>query len=152
VSITAAGDIASDFLKAVLSTVTSPLPLDLVINYDAFEVRCHVPPATRARDISPSEYAAEALVHLELFKVFSEIYMVREFRLVLCADEPPPDPAAEDATRALECIVKAERMNGGFDYLSCEPLIISEMRSLRTRFTDDQVGAGGGQFIVTCAL
>ena len=96
------------------------------------------------------ERAAEDLVHPERFKVFNEIYMVREFRLVLCADVRGCD--AEDATRALESIVEAERMNGGLDYLLCEPLIISETRYPRTRPTGARMGAGDGQVAVTCAL
>ena len=150
ISITTAGDVASGFLKTVLSTVTSPLPLELVINYGTSEVYCHSPSYIRVGMVSPSERAAETLIHQERFKVFSEMYAVREFRLVLCADVFDRD--AEDTTRALESVVEAERMSGGFDYLSCEPLIISEMRSPRTRRTDDQVGAGGGWVIVTCAL
>lgn len=77
--------------------------------------------------------------------------MVREFRLIICADEPPFGHAAEDTTRALECIVEAETVDGGFNSLLCEPLIISELRSLRTRFDELQVGERGGQFDVNCA-
>ena len=107
-----------------------------------------MPPSTHLWGIRLSERAAEALVHRERFKVFSEMYMVRDFRLVLCADVP--DHAAEDARRALQCVVEAEGMNGGLDH---EPLIISEMRSHHTRHTDDQVGArGGGVLTVICAL
>ena len=146
ISITAAGDAASCFLKTVLSTVTSPLPLELVINYDMSDVRCYRPSYIRIGRVSPSERAAETLVHQERFKVFSEMHAVRQFRLVLCADIL--DHTVEDTTRALESVVKAERMDGGFDYLSCEPLVISEMRTIRTRST----GAGGGQTIVTSAL
>ena len=69
---------------------------------------------------------------------------------MLCADVL--DYAIEDTVRALESIVGEERMNGRLDYLPCEPLIISEMRTLRTRSTDHQVGAGGERVVVTCAL
>ena len=151
VSIADAGDAASGFLKAVLSTVTSPLPLVLLVGYGAYEVRCHTPSYVRDCALSPSKRAAEDLVHLRRFKLFSEMFMVREFRLVLCTDVLGC-AAAEDAKRALERIVKAERMNGGFDYLPCEPVIISEMRYPRTRRTDTQVGAGDGRTLVTCAL
>jgi len=148
-SITAAGNTASGFLRTVLSTVTSPLPLDLLINYDAFVVLCHRPLYRPVSRVLPSERAAEALEHRKRFKVFSEMYAVREFRLVLCADVL--DYAIEDVTRALECIVKKERMGGRLDYLPCEPLIFSEMRSLRTRPFDIQVG-GRRAAITTCAL
>ena len=134
-SITAAGEAASGFLNTVLSTVTSPLPLDLVINYDAFDVRYHVPPSTHVRDISPSRHVAEALVHLELFKVFREIYVVREFRLMRCADEAPLGHAAEDTTRALECVVEVERMNGDLttsranrrSFMRCDLSVLASM-------------------------
>ena len=150
-SITAAGDTASGFLTNVLSTVTSTLPLDLLINYDGFVVLCHRPIYSRVECIPLSERAAEALVHRERFKVFGEMYAVREFRLVLCADVL--DNAVEDTMRALECIVKEARMNGGLGYLSCEPLIFSEMRSLRTRPWDSVVGGRDSfRIIITCAL
>jgi len=147
ISITSAGSIASGFLKAVLSTVASPLLLDIVINYDMSRVRRYMPSYIRAGWISETQQVAEALVHRERFKVFSEMYMVRDFRLVLCADVP--DQSAEDATRALEAIVRAERKNGG---LQCEPVIISEMRSPRVRSFNDQVGAANREFLVLCAL
>jgi len=145
-SIKRAGNTASCFLKAVLSTITSARPLNLLINYDMLEVHCHMPSYIRAGIISPSKRTAQDLVHLGLFKVYSEIYVVRGFQLVLCADVSDRD--AQDATRALECIIKEVGMNGGLDYLSCEPLIIFEMR---TRITDSLVGVGGQAF-VTCAL
>jgi hypothetical protein len=61
------------------------------------------------------------------FKVVGEMYRVREFRLVLCANVQ--DCTMERTIRALEECVEAERKNGGLDYLPGEPLIISEMRS-----------------------
>jgi len=128
-SITSAGNVASGFLKAVLSTVTSPLPLDVVINYG---LCWHRPSSVH---VAPSERDAEALAHLERFKVFSEMYMVREFRLVLCAEVFDWD--AEEATRALECAVEAERMNGGFDYLAYKPLVT------RARLADFEVNTRG---------
>ena len=146
-SINCAGDAASGFLKSVLSTVTSALPLDLVINYDVYGVPCHM--RSYIGRAPPSDRAGEALVHLGLFKVFNEIYMVWDFRLVLCADVL--DRNAQDARRALECIVR-EGMNGGLEYLSCEPLIISEKRSHNTRDTDSPVGAAAARALVTCAL
>ena len=130
-SITAAGEAASGFLKTVLSTVTSPLPLDLLINYGAFGVSCHLPPPIRVWGVSPSKRAAEALVHQERFKLFSEMHMLREFRLVLCADVP--DHVAEVVTRALERVLEAVRKNGGLGQLPRQSLVISEMRSHHTR-------------------
>jgi len=126
------------------------LPLDLIVNYGAFGVNSYSRRYTPLERMSPSERAAEALAHLERFKVFSEIYAVRQFQLVLCVDAF--NLAVEDTMRVLESAVEAERMNGGFNYLSCEPLIISEMRSRHTRRFDDQVGAKGEGVISTCAL
>ena len=148
-TISVAGNTASGFLRAVLSTVTSPLPLDLLINYGVYVVSCHSPLHSRLHRISPDERAAEAHVHRERFKVFSEMYAVREFRLLLCADVL--DYAIEDTVRALEWIVEEERMSGRLDYLPCEPLIFSEMRSHRTRPFNNQAGACIPK-ITTCAL
>ena len=41
-SIASAGDTTSDFFKTILSTVTSPLPLNLLINYDIYEDHCRM--------------------------------------------------------------------------------------------------------------
>jgi len=150
ISINFAGDVASGFLKTVLSTITSPLPLDLIVNYGRCEVWSYRPSLIRARSVSPSERSAEALVHQERFKMFSEMYMVREFRLVLCADVG--NGAAVDVMRALESIVEAERVNGRLDSLPCEPLIISEMRSRRTGRFCTQVGASANRAILISAL
>ena len=81
--------------------------------------------------------------------MFSEMYAVREFRLVFCADVF--DDAIEDTMQALECILEEERKNGRLDYLPCEPLIFSEMRSHLTRPFDSQIG-GRIPGITTCAL
>ena len=149
ISITDAGDTASGFLRAVLSTVTSPFLLDLLITYSGFVVYCHMPRNSRARHVLPSQRAAEALNHRVRFKVYSEMYAVREFRLVICADVL--GDAIEDTVRALECILEKERKNGGLDYLPCEPSIFTEMRSLRTRPMDSLIG-GCRPVIGTCAL
>ena len=143
ISITRApGDVASEFLKAVLlSTVTSPLPLDVVVNYYAWDAGYHW---NTTICVTPSERAAELLAHRARFKVFSEMYTVREFRLVFCAEVRGHE--AEEAMRALERIVEAERMDGGFDYLSCEPSVI------RTHFAGFQVHARSRGPVVVCVL
>ena len=153
VSITAAGGAAPGFLKAVLSTITSPLPLDVVITYREFDVGgnlCYWAKPIHVQDLHPIIRGPNALNHPERFKVFSEMYRVREFRLVLCADVL--NCAEEYAMRVLEQIVKTEMMNGGLDYLRCEPLIISESRSPRTRLTDDSAGERGKSPIRASAL
>ena len=141
-SITAAGDTASGFLETVLSTITSPPPLDVVITYQdtEFDFRTF----TRKKPVRVD------CAHLARFKVFGEMHRVRGFRLVLCADVL--DCMAEDAIRALEHIVEVERADGGLDYLLCEPLIISERRSPRTRPEDIPTGYVGGWPISASAL
>ena len=85
-------------------------------------------------DLSLEQETESAQHHQERFKVFREMYRVREFQLVLCADVPYC--VTNRAMWALEDIVEAERKNGGLDYLACEPLIISERRVPHTRLTD----------------
>ena len=124
-SIAAAGEAAPGFLKAVLSTIPSNRPLDVVITYQNFDVDHHVLTWTkpvRVYDTSKEERAKNVQHHQERFKVFNEMYGVREFRLVFCADVL--DCIAKCAMRVLGGIVEAERKKGGLDYLACEPLII----------------------------
>ena len=154
-SITAAGDVASGFLKAVLSTIASPLPLDVVVTYRDNDIDyCiyYFPKGkpVRVKYAPQKERATVALRHPERFKVFSEMHRMREFRLVLCVDVL--DCIAEYAVGVLERIVEEERMNGRLDFLLCEPLIISEIRSPRTRFSDDNSGCMRGGFIRANAL
>jgi len=141
-SITYPGDAASDFLKTVLSTITSPLPLDVVVNYldeDVdFTVWTRVRPAG-VESVNLDRAAENAIEHQDRFKVFSEMYKVRVFRLVLCAG-------------VLERIVETEGRKGGLDYLACEPLIISEIRSPCRRLMHGCVGYAGGRFTYSSAL
>jgi len=120
-SITTAGDVASGFLKTVLSTIASPLPLELVINYGIFEVRCHRAAYIRIGIIKPNERAADTLIQQARFKVVSEMYAVRQFRLVLRAEGM--DPYVQDAVRAIGCIVEEGRIDGKLYHLPCEPVI-----------------------------
>ena len=91
---------------------------------------------------APADVMAQSVLHhSERFKVFNEMYRVRDFRLVLCADVL--GCIAESAVRKLDRIVKAERMIGGLDYLLCEPLIISEIRSPHPRLGIYYVGSTG---------
>ena len=72
------------------------------------------------------------------FEIFREIHGVRDFRLVLCADVF--GCMMESAVQILKYIVREEREKGGLDYLSYEPLVISERRTPRTRCSDDRIG------------
>jgi len=107
-----------------------------------------MPSSVRA---APSEQDAETLAHQERFKVFNEMYMVRGFRLVLCAEVCAH--SEERVPQVLERVVEAERVNGGFDYLPREPLFISERQSgsLRTGPVE-YPGPGGDQGVITFAL
>ena len=71
------------------------------------------------------------------FKVFREMQGVRGFRLVLCADVH--DCIAECATWGLEHAVATEA-GGRLGHLRQEPSVITEMRSIRGRISDDAVG------------
>ena len=94
------------------------------------------------------EIEAENVQHSRRrFKVFRQMYRVREFRLVLCVDVL--DCVVEDAMWALENIVEVERESGRLDYLVCEPLIISEMRVPRTRPVDGSADYGERQIIAS---
>jgi hypothetical protein len=104
----------------------------------------------RARRVSADSEAINILHHQKRFEMFHEMYMARGFRLVLCAGVH--DCVVERAIQALECIVEAEKGDGGLDYLLCEPSVISEMRSPRTRVGDPHVGWTGTSTIYTSAL
>ena len=127
------GDADPSFLPTVLSTITSPLPLDIIVVYQHLDVGyqpCHwVKPVPLMR-FTPKGEAGVALYHQQRFKELREMYMVRGFRLVFCMDVL--DGVTESTMRALKCVVNEEKSKGGFDYLLCEPLIVSEVRSHRT--------------------
>ena len=127
-SIANAGDSASGFLKAVLSIII-PLPLNFVITYGYFDVDPYVSSWDRRfsgeKRFRVREMAQNVLDHPRRFEVCSEMHRVRGFRLVLCADVL--HCIAERAIRTLECILEAERIRGGSDYLSFEPLVISRV-------------------------
>lgn len=94
---------------------------------------------------------AKSRKHPTSLRVFSELYRVREFRPVLCADLLYC--ITEDTSRALKHIVEAERVNEGLDYLLCELSIISESeRSPHTRLEDSPAGYTGGWSISDSGL
>ena len=96
------------------------------------------------------ERPGDPLRHQQRFQIFHKMYMEREFRLVLCADVL--DCIVECVVQSLERIVKAEMARGGLDYLLCGPLIISEIRSPRTRPCDAHAGGTGTEAIHASAL
>lgn len=132
---------APNFLKTVLSTIASTLPLDVVNVYRHDDVGCFVcRQRVRVVDFTAERSHKESLRHQQQFEAFREMYMVRKFRLVLCADVL--DCAMEYAIPVLERVAEAEKARGGLDYLLCEPLIIAEERSPRTRHChcDEDIG------------
>jgi hypothetical protein len=142
-SITAARSTASNFLTTVLSTVTSPVLLDVVIVYGDFDLDAS-PSCSNCRPdpVCFCCWRSQAVVDAPRYKwqfgVFREMHEARDFRLVLCADVF--EYTVDHAIRRLKRIVKA---NGGLGYLLHKPLIISERRAPRTRISDSITGWSG---------
>lgn len=122
-----AGDAASTFFKAVLSTITSPLSLDFIVVHTESEVGYPIRNDARGPvlvdDISAEIRAQFVRRHPERFKVFREMYSVREFRLVFCACVL--ERAEKHAAETLERVVEEEGKDGGLDYLRRRPLVVS---------------------------
>ena len=117
-------DTVPNFLGTVLSTITSSLPLNVIIIYwypDICE-EVHKERLCGARLITPS------IRHAQRFKEFHKMYTARKFQLVLCA-YGRGGGTMELAIQGLKRIINRERARGGLDYLDCEPLITSEMHS-----------------------
>ena len=111
------------FLKATLSTITSPLFSDVIVFYrdsdfDGLEFGALDP----YREMTPEESAREDYWHSGLFDVFREMYTVRDFRLTLCAEVW--DCVGEYAVRALKRAVAVEKAAERLDYLSSEPMVV----------------------------
>ena len=139
-----APDASPSFLSIVLSTVTSPLFLDVVVVYWEGNVDRMVyywlKPVVVVH-LLPEDIADNALYHRRRFEQFREMYRTREFRLVLRVDVL--DCIVEDVIRSLECVVETEKVKGGLDYFPCEPVIISEVQSPRTGLGNNHVGWPG---------
>ena len=156
-SISAVEDTASNFLGTVLSTVTSPTPLDVVIIYQDVDLGgargcwlgCNSGPACPRHD-SREGRDDDTMRYKQQFRVFREMHNARDFHLVLCADVF--DCMVEHAVQTLEHIVNTREVNGGLDYLLCEPLIVSERRTLRTRAADYNAGWSRRWFTPASAL
>ena len=135
-SINAAYSTASNFLGTILSTVTSPTPLDVVVVYRDVDLggirggslRCSSNPVCPRHSLQ-EERVGDEMLYKQQFRVFREMHNARDFRLVLCADVP--DCVVEQAIQTLEHIVNAGEINGELDYLFCKPLVIFERRTSR---------------------
>ena len=156
-SIDVAGDTTFDFFKTVLSSITSSAPLDVVVIYQEFDLarmphcsRCDSE-IVRSCHNWPIPRVSEDLRFQRQFRAFREIHSVRAFRFVLCVDVPF-DCMVEDGLETLGRFAKAEKVTGGLDYLFREPLIISERRSLRTRFVDQNAGWSATRAVYGSAL
>ena len=155
-SIDAAGDTASDFLKTILSSVTSPGPLDVVIIYQDYDF-FYYPPCKRC-NLEPlhSHHCFQdvmdklALDRRRQLRVFREMHSVRDIRLVLCADVSWD--SVRGVTKTLEHIVKGEKVEGRTDYFLYKPPIVFERRMLHTRPNDYPVGYSGREPILASAL
>jgi len=147
-----AADTASDFLKPLLSSVTSSAPLDVIIIYRDIDLsimphcpRCDSEPVRRCHSWRKPRDRDACFQHQ--FRVFREMHSIRDFRLVLCADVF--DCTVEDGIEILERIVK---VMGGLDHPGQKPLIVSERRTLRSRYTDQNAGWSRSRAISAAAL
>lgn len=119
-------NITSNFLKTVLSTISSPTFSEVIVLYwdcDFSSLKHHLGRATGTHKVvTPDERAMEASWHHALFEVFREMHTVRDFKLFLCADVP--DCIGECAVGELQRVVAAEKVTRGLDYLPSEPAVV----------------------------
>ena len=134
-SIDHACDAAPGWLGAVLSSIASPTPLDVVVVYRDFYFKNSYNCALWDFHYHPSPADDFALLYRQQLRMFREAYDVRDFRLVLCVDVL--DFLVEHAIRTLERTV--EEGKGGLDYPPCK--VIFERRIPRTRSTDYAIGS-----------
>jgi len=126
------------FLRTTLSTITSPAFFEVVVFYrdyefDGVESYPHHGP-NMYRKIKPAWRAMEASWHRGLFKIFREMYTVRHFQLVLCADVW--GPLKEYTMRVLRRAAAVEKAAKRLSYLPSEPLVVSNPR----RYPEEKLG------------
>ena len=124
-----------NFLKAVLTSITSPAPLDVVIIYrnDDFDSQplcmlCAPQPIPRLYSscwYEGDHFSLEYRVH---FTALREMHSVRGFRLVFCLDVS--DCIMWYALGEVKKVLRQEVGSGGFDYLLDEPVVTCERRVL----------------------
>lgn len=103
-------------LAHVVSTITSPVFSEVVVVYRDYNIR-GLPSPWIEHDPTP---------FCEQFEALREMYKIRAFRLVLCADVW--DCVVADAVRALERAVAEERAKAWSGDFFPEPLVISRSR------------------------
>jgi len=139
-SIMAAGTTAHDFLKTILSSVASPVPINIVIIYRERDFSSV--PRCKFCDPGTDCFTRNPLLMTLGLGVFHEMHDAQDFRLVLCADVS--HCAMEHNMEMLKVIAKAAQ-------LPHEPLIVSEIRTLRTRPLDCNVD-WSGQWPITASV
>ena len=145
-SINAADETASDFLKTVLSSVTPSAPLNVVVVYRDIDLS-NMPHCSRCDSAlvrlrhSWRDPRARVAHFRHQFRVFREMRSVRDFRLVLCVDVF--DCMVEGSVEMLERAAIVEGVMGESERLLRKPLIISERRTLRTFYLDENAGWSG---------
>jgi hypothetical protein len=150
-SIDVAGYISSGFLQIILSSVTSSAPLDVVIIYRYF---CGLQPERDPEPICLRHSSQEvwdrgARYYRRQLEMFQDMYRMREFRLVLCADLP--DSMIEHGLEILGRLVEAGKVMGGLFHLY-EPLVIAERRVHLARCNDYSPGWRDRWYVPASAL
>ena len=146
-------DAVPGFLRAVLSTTKSALPLNVVVIYHHLDLGWSnrpFPKPIRTVYAASGPTAEGVSLHSQRFEMLRRMYKTHAFRLVLCADVL--GCVRQRIIGELERIVKVEKAKGGLGYLFCEPLIISAIRSSRTRLLDAHVGHTGTEDLRASAL
>ena len=122
---------AAGFLKTVLSTAAPSLLLDVVIIYKEAEFGYRWDQENTG-PLSADKKAGIVKQHLEWFKVLREMYSVRNFRLVLCADVI--ELVEKHAMGILERVVEVEESNGGLRCFKHGVSIICDKRTPQIRY------------------
>lgn len=139
-SIVNAGVVAPGFLKTVLSSVTSPGMLDVIIIYSYPDFGAHALCGDCTDPVClPHRLEPHLLDFPQQLVVFRKMHGARSFRLTFCVDV---HGNIEDlSVWLLESAVREEEANGGFKYLASRPVITCERRTVRTRPEDYHAGA-----------
>jgi len=115
----------STFFRTILPTITSPVFSEVIVFYggnDFCGLECNPYPPKIYSNPMPDERNKEGLWHCELFKVFRELFTLRDFRLVLCADVS--DRVGDCAVQVLKQAVAREWLNRPL----LEALVICSLR------------------------